>query len=162
VVQTVLDDTRLKKQDGTLAHSPVSPWLLVWYLFLVRLLSIGVLRSSLLETSLLLLLGLRTVLVSKLEELSGSVLVEGIRELGDRGRDFQALVENDFLTLEANVLGPFDEAGQVLLGLDILTWILKGQSSFRLAGGASKGKWDSDRRYPPIPKFLGVASKSGF
>ena len=80
------------------------------YLLLVRLLALGVLSGSLLETSFLLLLGLRTILVGKLEELSGSVLVEGVRELGDRGRDFQALVEDDFLTLKANVLGPLDEA----------------------------------------------------
>lgn len=93
------------------------------YLLLVRLLAIGVLRGSLLETSLLLLLSLGTILVGKLKELSGRVLVEGVRELGDRRRDFQALMEDDLLTLEANVLGPLDEASQVLLGLDILAWI---------------------------------------
>ena len=80
------------------------------YLLLVRLFALGVLRGSLLETSLLLLLGLGTILVSKLEELSGSILVERVRELGDCGRHFQALVEDDLLTLEANILGPFDEA----------------------------------------------------
>lgn len=90
------------------------------YLLLVRLLAIGVVRGGLLETSLLLLPGLRTILVGKLEELSGSVLVKGVRELGDRRRDFQALVEDDLLTLEANVLRPLDEASKVLLGLDIL------------------------------------------
>jgi hypothetical protein len=90
------------------------------YLLLVRLLALGLLRGSLLETSLLLLLGLGTILVGKLEELSGGILVESVRELGDRGRDFQALVEDDLLTLEANVLGPLDEASQILLRLDIL------------------------------------------
>ena len=92
------------------------------YLLLVRLLAIGVLRRSLLKASLFLLLGLGTILVGKLKELSGSVLVEGMRELGDRRWDFQALMEDDLLTLEANVLGPLDEASQVLLGLDILAW----------------------------------------
>ncbi len=77
--------------------------------------------GSLLETSFLLLLGLGTILVGKLEELSGSILVESVRELGDRRRDFQALVEDDLLTLQANVLGPLDETGQILLRLDILT-----------------------------------------
>jgi hypothetical protein len=59
------------------------------YLLLVRLLALGMLRGSLLETSLLLLLGLGTILVGKLEELSGSILVEGVRELGDRGGTFK-------------------------------------------------------------------------
>ena len=95
------------------------------YLLLVRLLAIGLLRGSLLETSLLLLLGLGTILVSKLKELSGSILVEGVRELGDGRRDFQALVEDNLLALEANILGPLDKASQILLGLDILTWIRK-------------------------------------
>jgi hypothetical protein len=81
------------------------------------------LRGSLLEPNLLLLLGLGTILVGKLEELSGSILVEGVRELGDRGRDFQALVEDDLLTLEANVLGPLDEASEILLRLNVLAWI---------------------------------------
>lgn len=93
------------------------------YLLLVRLLAFGVLRGSLQDTSLLLLLGLGTILVGKLEELSGSIFVESVRELGDRRRDFQALVEDDLLTLEANVLGPLDEASQVLLRLDILAWV---------------------------------------
>ena len=43
------------------------------------------------KTSLLLLLGFRLVLVQKLEELRGSVLVEGMRELGDSGRDLRCL-----------------------------------------------------------------------
>jgi len=67
MVQTVLDDTRL---------------------LLVRLLAIGVFSGSLLETSFLLLLGLGTILVGKLEELSSGVLVESLRELGDRRRYF--------------------------------------------------------------------------
>ena len=69
------------------------------------------------------MLGLGTILVGKLEELSGSILVKCVRELGYRGRDFQALMEDDLLTLEANVLGPFDEASQILLRLDILACI---------------------------------------
>jgi len=120
VVQTVFDDTRLKQHDDALVHPPWPSQLSVSYLLLVRLLAISVLSTSLLETSLLLLLGLGTILFGKLEELSSSVLVKGVRELGDRRRDFQVLVEDDLLTLEADILGPLDEASQVLLGPDIL------------------------------------------
>jgi len=133
------------------------------YLLLVRLFALGVLRGSLLETSLLLLLGLGTILVGKLEELSGSILVERVRELGDCWRDFQALVEDDLLTLEANVLGPLDEASQILLRLDILAWIRERSAIIppcRLSVSKAGGLLDG--RYPPMPKFLGVASKSGF
>ncbi len=42
-------------------------------------------------------------------------------ELSNGGRDLEALVQDDLLALKANVFGPFDEAGQVSLGLDILT-----------------------------------------
>ena len=120
MVQTVLNDTRLTQQTLVCL---ISSRLSESYLLLVRLLAFGVLRGSLQDTSLLLLLGLGTILVGKLEELSGSILVESVRELGDRRWDFQALVEDDLLTLEANVLGPLDEASQVLLRLDILAWI---------------------------------------
>lgn len=88
------------------------------------------------ETGLLLLLRLGTVrthtvseirqgfsrdaLVEELEELRGRVLVERVRELGDGGRDLEALAEDDVLALEADVLGPVDEAGQVVLRPDVL------------------------------------------
>ena len=42
-------------------------------------------------------------------------------ELGERRRDFQAHVEDLLLALETDILGPLDEAGEVPLGLDILT-----------------------------------------
>ena len=73
------------------------------------------------ETGLLLLLALGLVLVEKLEQLSSSVLVKGVRELGDGRGNLQALVEDDLLTLEADVFGPLDEAGQVTLGGDVAT-----------------------------------------
>lgn len=41
-------------------------------------------------------------------------------KLGDRGRNLEALVENNLLALEANVFWPLDEAGKILLGLNIL------------------------------------------
>ena len=74
------------------------------------------------KTSLLLLLGLRAVLVQELEQLSSSVLVEGVRELGDGRGDLEALAENDLLALKADILGPLDEAGEVLLRLDVLAY----------------------------------------
>jgi hypothetical protein len=54
---------------------------------LLSLLSLGQ------ETSLLLLGGLGLVLVEELEELGGGVLVEGVRELGDRRGDLDVSVE---------------------------------------------------------------------
>jgi hypothetical protein len=103
-------------------------------------------------------------------------------ELGERRRDLETLMEDDFLALEADVCGPFDETGQVALRLDIsacasqspipisITIIRSGYSE-----GVDRGTNES-AHYPlqasrvmlvgynhsPIPKFLGVASKRGF
>ena len=60
-------------------------------------------------------------LVEELEQLRRSVLVEGVRELRDGGGNLQALVQDDLLALEADVLGPLDEAGEVGGGLNVLT-----------------------------------------
>jgi len=73
-----------------------------------------------LEARLLLLLGLALVLVGEAEQLRGSVLVEDVRELGDRGGRLEALVKDDLLALEADVLRPLDEAGQVGRGANRL------------------------------------------
>lgn len=55
-----------------------------------RLLPLGSLGLGFLEeTSLLLLLGFGLVLVEELEELGGGVLVQGVGELGDGGRDLR-------------------------------------------------------------------------
>ena len=89
------------------------------YLSLSLLLFSGGLSGSL-KTSLLLLLGLGTVLVKELEQLGSSVLVEGVRELGDRGGNLETLAEDDLLALKADVFGLLHEAGEVLLGLDVL------------------------------------------
>lgn len=61
------------------------------------------------------------ILVEKLEQLGGCVLVQGVRELRNGGRHLETLAKDDFLTLEANVFGPLDEAGQVGLGTNVLT-----------------------------------------
>ena len=75
-----------------------------------------------LKTSLLLLLGLGAVLVKELEQLGSSVLVEGVGELSNGRGDLETLVEDNLLALKANIFGPLDEASQVGLGLDILTY----------------------------------------
>src|SRR3989344_3620744 len=49
------------------------------------------------------------------------VLVEGLGQLVDRGRDLQAVEKHTLLPLHADVLGPSDEAGEITLGLDVLT-----------------------------------------
>jgi hypothetical protein len=72
------------------------------------------------ETLLLLGLGLRTVLVEELEGLGGGVAVQGVLELGNRGGNLQAEVEDLLLALKADVLGPLNEAAEVALGLDVL------------------------------------------
>ena len=74
------------------------------------------------KTSLLLLLGLGAVLVKELEQLGSSVLVESVGELSDGRGDLETLVEDNLLALKANIFGPLDEASQVGLGLDILTY----------------------------------------
>ena len=104
----------------------------------LSLLLLGRRLSESLKTSLLLLLSLRAVpnsrvlgsseqttdrsgiLVQELEELSRSVLIEGVGELGDGRRDLETLAEDDLLALEADILRPLDEASEVLDGLDIL------------------------------------------
>ena len=48
-------------------------------------------------------------------------------ELSNGGWDLETLVENDFLALETNVFRPLDEASQVCLGTNVLTWKQKCQ-----------------------------------
>lgn len=76
--------------------------------------------SSSSKTGFLLLLGLWSVLVEELEELGSGVLVKGMRELSNRWWDLQSLVQDDLLALEANVLGPLDESGEIARWLDLL------------------------------------------
>ena len=90
VVKTVLDEERL-----------------------LGVLGLGTLSSLLrggIETSLLLLLRLRAVLVQQLEKLGRGVLVERVRELSDRGGHLKALIEDDLLALEAHILRPLHES----------------------------------------------------
>lgn len=38
----------------------------------------------------------------------------------DGRRDLETLAEDNLLALEADIFGPLDEAGEILLGLDVL------------------------------------------
>jgi len=77
--------------------------------------------GSLLEETLLLLgLGLRSVLVEELESLGSSVAVENVLELSESRGNLQAHLKDLLLSLEADILGPLDHAGDISLGLDVL------------------------------------------
>lgn len=49
------------------------------------------------------------------------VFVDGLRELGDGRRHFQALLKDRLLPLDADVPRPFHEAAKILLRLDVTT-----------------------------------------
>ena len=49
------------------------------------------------------------------------VLVNGLRELIDGGRNLEALEKNALLSLNTDVLGPFDKTGEVADWLDVTT-----------------------------------------
>ena len=60
-------------------------------------------------------------LVEDAEELRGGVLVQGLGELVDCRRDLEAVLQHAVLALQAHVLGPAHKAGEVALGLDVVT-----------------------------------------
>jgi len=117
VVETVLDNV------GLLAD-------------VLLLLALGDGGGLLGKTLLLVGLGLRAVLVEELEGLGGGVAVKNVLELGDRRRDLQAHVQDLALALQTDVGGPFDEAGQVATGLDVLanTEVLRAALNERVLG----------------------------
>lgn len=78
-------------------------------------------RGLLVQTFLLVRLGLGSVLVEELEELRGSVAIESVAELRNRWWDLQAHVEDFALALETDVRRPFHHAREVATGLDVLT-----------------------------------------
>ena len=104
---------------------------------------------------MLLLLCLRTVLVEELEELGRGVLVKSVRELSNGGGDLETLVKDDLLTLETDILRPFDEASQIGLRLDALTY----KDERETIRYALRSTIINDS---PIPKFFGFDSKRGF
>jgi len=101
VVETVLDGV----------------WLLAGILLLLALADSG---GLLVETLLLLGLGLWTVLVEELEGLGGRVAVEDVVELSDRWWDLETHRQDLALALETNILGPLYGAGEVASWLDVL------------------------------------------
>jgi len=74
-----------------------------------------------LESVLLFLSGLGSVLLEELHEVGGLRFLDGGRELGNCGRDLESLHEDSLLSLDSDVLGPSDESGKISLGLDITT-----------------------------------------
>jgi len=81
----------------------------------------GLSLSSSQKSSLLLSSVFWSVLLSKLEESSGSLSVKGVGELVDHRWDLQSLLKNSLLSLKSNVFGPSDESSKVSFRLDILT-----------------------------------------
>ncbi len=93
------------------------------------LLVVGGGLGQLLDTGLLLGTRLRAHLGEKTEGLGSGVLVKDTGELVDGRWDLEAHLEDGLLALQADVLGPLDEARKVALGLDGLadtkvTWAL--------------------------------------
>ena len=81
----------------------------------------GFLLSSGQQPLLLLLLCLWSVLGGQFKQLSSCLSVQGLGELLNCRRHFQQLIENSPLPLQPDVAGPFDKAGEVPLGLDVLS-----------------------------------------
>ena len=67
------------------------------------------------------LLCLWSVLGGQLKQLSSCLSVQGLGELLNCRRYFQQLIENSPLLLQPDIAGPFDKAGEVPLGLDVLS-----------------------------------------
>jgi hypothetical protein len=64
---------------------------------------------------------LRSLAAKGLREGLTLILVDGLGELVDGGGHLESLHEDALLSLDADVLGPLDEAGQVASGLDVAT-----------------------------------------
>lgn len=67
-------------------------------------------------------------------------------------------MKDDLLALEANVLGPLDEAGEVGGGADSLACGARARGEGQPQRGENEPLGDD----APIPKFLGFFSKRGF
>merc|ERR1719476_1306448 len=85
------------------------------------LLSSGTGFSASNQPLLLSLAGFGAVLVHQLEQLGGGLPVQGLVELVDWRRNLKPGLEDSLLALQADVLGPFDESGEIPLRLDGLT-----------------------------------------
>ena len=74
---------------------------------------------ALFQTEFLLCSTLRTILLEQFEQLRRRLFVQCLSELIDRRWHFQTLQENTALTLDTDVLRPFDETGQITLVLNV-------------------------------------------
>lgn len=74
-----------------------------------------------LESGLLVLGSLWGVLGEELKKLGSLVLVNGLRELVEGWWRLESHEENSLLSLDSDILWPFDESGKILLWLDIST-----------------------------------------
>lgn len=93
----------------------------VWLLaHVLLLLALGDSGSLLVQTLLLLGLGLWSVLVEELERLGGGVAVEGVGELSDSRWDLETHVQDLALALQTNVLWPLHHTAKVAAWLDVL------------------------------------------
>jgi len=57
--------------------------------------------------------GLGTVFIQHLEDVGSLILSNALGELVDGGRDLKTLVKHGTLTLDAHILGPTDETGEI-------------------------------------------------
>lgn len=124
-------------------------------LLLVFLLS-GGLKSKFLH-----LFGLGRVFSKHLEKFGGLVLVDGVRELVDGWGNLETLHEDGLLSLNADVLRPFDETSKVTFGLNItsdseVTRVLGEQRTLIILLGSSIADDDLLSLY----SFLNLISKS--
>ena len=92
--------------------------------------------SFLLESSLLFLLVFWAVLGQELEKAGGLVLVNGLLELVDGWWGLESQEHDSLLSLDSDVLWPFDESGEVSHWLDISS---NSEVSWRLGEKGSSG-----------------------
>jgi len=100
--------------------------------------------SCLLESSLFVFFGLWGVLAQEFKKLAGLVFVYRILELVDGRRHLQSLQQYPLLSLNSNVLGPFDKSSEVSQRLDVasdseVSWVLREQWTLYLVGTLSSG-----------------------
>lgn len=93
----------------------------IWLLLGGDFLSLSLGLSNLLQSLFLGQRRLGSVFLQQLEQLHGSLFVQGLAELVNWWWNFQALLEDSLLPLDADVFGPSHEPGEITLGLDVLT-----------------------------------------
>ena len=107
-------------------------------------------RSSSSQPGLLLLLRLGTILIQQLKQLRSSVLIQGMRELGDGGWYLETLVQNSLLPLKTDVFRPFEETGEVSLGSDVLAYAQTEFQSNKRDNDTATHQYQSSWHWPRI------------